>query len=121
MEAEVFEQERLALFQLAGHFFGFYSDTIGAEAHVFAAGEFFVEQHAEAFGYRLQAHLGIGFAFRAAKMGGENQARTMPQGVFDSGQGLANASVVHDPAIVEGNVEIHAHENSVVVERKIAD
>ena len=54
-------------------------------------------------------------------MGGQNQARSMPQSVFDGGQGFADSGIVHDAAIVEGDVEIHAHENTMVVERQIAN
>ena len=45
----------------------------------------------------------------------------MTQSVLDSGQGLANARVVHHPAIFERDVKVHAHENVVIVQREIAD
>ena len=38
MKAEVFEQQRLALFQLSGHLFGLGADALGAESHIFSAG-----------------------------------------------------------------------------------
>ena len=37
VEAQVLEQQSLALFELEGHFFGFLAHTLGAEADVFAA------------------------------------------------------------------------------------
>src|SRR5258706_1672394 len=46
MEAEVFEQQRLAFFEFESHLFGFGTNAFGAEANVFAARQFFVEQHA---------------------------------------------------------------------------
>ena len=117
MEAQVFEQQSLTLFQFERHFFGFRADTVRAEADVFAAGEFLVEQHAQAFGNRLEAHLRIGFALRTAEMGGQDKARAVAQSVFDGGQGFADAGVVHDAAIVEWDVEIDAHEDAMIVER----
>ena len=60
VEAEVLEQQGLAVFQFAGHLFGFQADAIGTEADVFSASKFFIEQHAEALGDGLQAYMGFG-------------------------------------------------------------
>jgi hypothetical protein len=45
----------------------------------------------------------------------------MPQSIFNRGQGLADPSFVHDSAIIERDIEIHAHEDAVVVQRQIAN
>ena len=119
VEAEVFEQQGLAFFQLARHFFGFGADALGTEADVLAARQFLVEHHAQTFGDGLEAHLGIRLAFGTAEVRGENEARAVAQSVLDGGQGFADAGVVHDAAVVERDVEIHAHEDAAVVEREI--
>src|SRR2546421_11948741 len=54
-------------------------------------------------------------------MGGEDQARSMTECVFNGGQSLANTGIVHDPSIFERDVEIHPHEDAVIVELEIAD
>ena len=54
-------------------------------------------------------------------MRGKNEPRAVAQRVLDGGQGFADARVVHDAAVVERDVKVDAHENAVVVERKIAD
>jgi hypothetical protein len=46
----------------------------------------------------------------------KNQARTMSERILDGGEGFTDASVVHDPSIFQGNVEIHAHEDAVIVQ-----
>src|SRR5581483_5466789 len=69
----------------------------------------------------LQAHLGIGLALGTAQVRGQDQARAVAQGIFDSGQSLTDAGVVHDAAVVEGYIEIDAHEHTVSIEREITD
>ena len=85
MEAQVFQQQSLAHFQLRGHFLGFRPDAIGAEADVFPTRQFFVEQHAQALGHRLQAQFEIGFALGPAEVRGQDQARSVAQSVLNSG------------------------------------
>ena len=122
VEAQVLQQQRLAFLQLARHLFGLDADAIGAEADVFAASQLVVEQHAQALRHGTQAHLGIGLALGTAEMRGQNEPRAVAQGVLDGGQGLADARVVGDAAdFVERNVEVHAHEDTMIAERQIAD
>src|SRR5208282_812932 len=42
VEAQVFEQQRLALLELKSHFFGFGTDALGAETNIFSARQFLV-------------------------------------------------------------------------------
>src|SRR5271154_6693947 len=111
MEAKILEQQGLALFQFAGYFFGFGTDALGTETHVFSAGQFFVEQHAEPLGNRLEAEQGIGPALGASEMRGENEASAVTQGVLNGGESFADAGIVHDAAVFEGDVEVDAHED----------
>ncbi len=121
MEAEVFKQQRLALLEFERHFFGFGPNALGAEANIFAARQFLVEQHAEALGDGFQTQLWIRLAFGTAQVRREDEARAVTQSVFDGGQGFADAGVVHDAAVVERDVEVDAHEDAPIVERKIAN
>ncbi len=121
VEAQVFEQERLSLFQFEGDFLGLRANALGAESDIFTARKFTIEQHAQALGNRLQAHLWIGFALGSSEMRSENETRTVAQSVLDRGQSFADAGVIHDAAIVERDVEVHAHEDAVIVEGQIAN
>src|SRR5450759_3784863 len=121
VEAEVFEQQRLAFLELERHFFGFGPNALGAEADVFAARQFFVEHHAQTLGNGLEAQLWIGLAFGTAEVRREDEAGAVSQSVLDAGQGFADAGVVHDAAVVERDVEVDTHEDAVIVEREIAN
>src|SRR5260221_4419087 len=68
VEAKVFEQQRLAFFEFECHLFGFGTNGLGAESNVFAARQFFVEQHAQTLGGGLETQLRIGLAFGAAQV-----------------------------------------------------
>ena len=117
MEAQILQQQGLALFQSSGHLLGFGADAVGTEADVFSARQFLVQQHAQAFGRRLEAHRRIGLALGPAKMGDQDQPRPVAQRVFDGGQGFADAGVVDDAAVFERDIEIDPHEDAVIVER----
>jgi len=54
-------------------------------------------------------------------MRGQYQPGAVPQRVFDRGQRLADAGIVHDAAIVERDIEVDPHENSLIVQRKITN
>ena len=121
VEAQVFQHERLPAFQLVRHLLGLRANTVRRKANVLAAPQDAIEQDAQPLGYRLQAHLGIGLALGPPEVRRQYQARAVPQRVLDAGQRLANARVVHDAAVVERDVEVNAHENAFVVQRKIAN
>ncbi len=122
MEAQVLQQQGLALFQLAGHLLGLHPDAIGAEADVFAASQLLVQHHAQALGHRPQAELGSGLALGTAQVRRQDEPCAVAQRVLDGGQGLADARVVGDPAaIIQRDIEVHAHEDAMVAEREIAD
>jgi hypothetical protein len=121
MKAQVFQQQRLAFLELARNFLGFWANTLRAKADVFAAGQLFVEQHAQTLGHGLETHLRIGLSFRTSEMRGKNQARPMAKGILDGGQGLADTSVVHDAAVFERHVKINAHEDTMITQREIAN
>src|SRR4030088_3502006 len=45
----------------------------------------------------------------------------MAQCVLDRGQSFPDARVVHDASILQRDVEVHTHENSMVIKWKITD
>src|ERR1700744_762284 len=116
MEAQVLQQQRLSALQLFGHLLGLRADAVGREADVFAAAQDVVQQDAQAFGDRLQAHLRIGLALWPAQVRSQNESRAMPQSVLDGRQRLADARVVHHTAVVKRNVEVDGHEEALVVQ-----
>ncbi len=85
VKAQVFEQQRLTLLKLGRDLFRLRPNALRAEADIFAARQFLVEQHAQPLGHWLEAHLGIRFSLGAAQVRGQNQPRSMPQRVLNRG------------------------------------
>ena len=121
VEAQILQQKGLAFFEFSGHLFGFNAHAVGTEANIFAAGQFPIKQHAETLSHWLQAHLRIRLPFRTPEVRSQDQPRSMAESMLNSWESFADAGVVHNTAIVERDVEIHAHEDAVVVERQIAN
>src|SRR6185503_5445600 len=122
MEAKVLEQERLTLLELACHLLGFNTDAVWTETHVLARCQVLVEKHPQALGDRLQAHSRIGLPLGAPKVRSQDQASSVAERVFDRGKGFFDAGIVGDSAIViKRDVEVDPHENSMIIERKIAN
>ena len=121
VKAQILEQQRLAFFQLASHLFRFNPHAVWAESHVLARCQLAVEHHAQTLRHRLQTHLGIRLAFGPPQMRCKDQARAMPQCVLNTGQGFANARVIHYPPVIQRNVEVDTHENSVIIQRQVAN
>jgi len=121
VKTEVLEQQRLAFLEFERHFFGFGPNALGAEANVFAARQFFIEQHPQTLGDGPEAQLWIGLAFGTAQVRREDETRAVAQSILDGGQGFADARVVHDASVVERDVEVDPHEDAVIVERQIAN
>ena len=76
---------------------------------------------AELFGERLrhgrEGKLGVGLALRAAEVAREDDHRALVNEVFYGRQSSDDAGVVADFAlVVEGNVEVHAHEDFFALE-----
>src|SRR6202045_3263431 len=78
VETKIFQQKSLALLKFERHFFGFFANTLGTETNVFSARQFFVQQHAKAFGNRLEAQFWIRLAFWASQVRSEDEARAVP-------------------------------------------
>ncbi len=60
-------------------------------------------------------------ALRPAKMRRQNYARSMVNGIVDCGKCGANACVVFDLTVFDGNVEVNANEDALALEINILD
>src|SRR5580704_3095317 len=114
MEAEVFEEEGLAGFEVVGHFGRDLAYAVGGEGDVFVVAEDVIEEGAEVIDDGAKAHGGDGLAFGAAEMGAEDDLGFAAESVLDGGEGLADAGVVCDDAVLERDVEVDANENALV-------
>ena len=123
VEAEVFEQQHLARFELAGHLFGNFAHAVGREGHVDGFAELLVEEFAEAVDDGAQRILRIRLALGAAEVRGKNDLGVTAQGVLDGGQRGDDAGVVGDFLAVFGerHVEVDADEDALVFEFDVAD
>ena len=101
VEAEVFEQQRLAGLEVAGHLERDVADAVGREGDVLAVGENVLEQLAQAVDDRAKAHGLDGLALGAAEVRAEDDLGLVAQRVLDGGEGLADARVVGDDAVLE--------------------
>ena len=116
MEAEVFEQERLAGFEVGGHFAGDCADAVGGEGYVLVVAEDVIEQAAKMGDEGAEAHGLDRLALGAAEVRAEDDLGLVAESVLDGGEGLADAGVVGDDAVLERNVEIDADEDALVGE-----
>ncbi len=121
VEAEVFEEEGLAGLEVVGEFFGDLADAVRGEADVFIGAEDVIEQFAEAHDDGAQAHGVDALALGAAEVGGEDDLGLVADRVLDGGDGLADARVVGDEAVLEGDVEVDTDEDALVGEIEVAD
>ena len=80
-----------------------------------------VEQGAEVIDEGAKAHGGHGLALGTAEVRAENDLGLVAERVLNGGQCLANARVVGDDAVFEGNVEVDADEDALVGEVEVAD
>src|SRR6185312_8534706 len=111
MKAKVFKEKRLPFFQPVGHLFRSHADAIGSKANVATASQLLIEQHAQAFRRRLQAHFAVYLAFRTAKMRSQDQPCAFAESIFNGGQGFTNTRVVGYAAVIgERDIKVHAHE-----------
>src|SRR5947207_3129082 len=121
MEAQILKKQRLSLLEFERHLLGLGADTVRTEANVLASCEVAIKHHSETFSHRLETHFWIGLALGTSKMRSQNQTRSMSKSVLDGGQCLAHARVVHNAAVVEGNVEVNPHENAAVGDGEVSN
>ena len=116
MKAQVFEQQNLSGLEFLDHLLGFPSDTIGRKSDVAVSTLGLVEQDAQMFRDRTQAHLRIRLTLGAAEMRSQDHVSAMLQCVIDRRKGLDDTGIVGDAAVlIEGNVEVDANEDAFVL------
>jgi hypothetical protein len=116
VEAEVLEQEGLAGFEVGGHLAGDDADAVGGEGYVLVVAEDVVEQATKMGDKGSEAHGVDGLALRAAEVRAEDHLGLVAESVLDGGESFANAGVVGDDAVFEGDVEVNADEDALVGE-----
>ena len=113
VEAQVLEQHHAAgtgLGQRGGHRL---ADRLGREDHRAA------EQLRQARRDRPQRERGIRGPLRPAQMGADEKRRPPVEGKPQGREGGANAGVVADDAVAQGDVEVDAHEQPAPVEIEV--
>src|SRR5438477_2693466 len=121
MEAQILKEQCLPLLELERHLLGLGADTVRTEANVLASCEVAIKHHPETLRDRLETHFWIGLALGTSEMRSQNQTCSMSESVLDAGQCLAHAGVVHNPAVVERNVEVNPHENAAVGDGEVSN
>ena len=116
VEAEVFEKEGLAGLEVVGHLGGDFAYAIGGEGYVFIFVEDVVEEVTKMVHDGAEAHGGDGLALGAAEVRAEDDFGVAAERVLDGGESLADAGVVGDLAIFEGDVEVDSDEDALVGE-----
>ena len=114
VEAEVLQQQGLAGFELLRHLERNVADAVGREGNVFRDVENLLQQNAQAGDERPQAHGLDRLALGPAQVRAEDDLGLVAQRVLDGGKRLADASVVGDDAVFQGDVEVHADEHTLV-------
>src|SRR5207248_4799286 len=71
--------------------------------------------------HRLQAYRRIRFTLWSSEVRGQDYACTMAQCVLNGRQGFTDTSVICDSAVLDRHVEIDPHQNTMVIEGKIAN
>ncbi len=91
--------------------------SIGADAAV-GLGDGLAQQLAQAGRHRREAHVLFHFTFGATEVGRKDHLGALAGQIIDGGQRRADAGVIGDGAgIVEGNIEIHPHQNALTAQR----
>ena len=99
VEAEIFQEENFAILERIGGLFGGKADGV--------VGEF------DGLVQKLAKAIGDGFEriFRFGQVRHEDQAAAALDDTFDRWQSLSDSTIIGDPAVFDGDVEVHAHED----------
>ncbi len=115
MEAEVLEQERLARPEPANRILGADPERIARARHVHP------EELAQALGDRPQAQSVLDLAVGPAEVAGQDDPGALREQGPDRGEGGPDARVIGDLAVLEGNVEVDADEDTLATRVDVAD
>ena len=115
VEAEVLEQHHLARLQRGAGRLHLGADAVVELLHRLA------EELGEPRGHRREAELVAALPVGAAEVAHEHQARALVEHVLDGGQRRAQPLVVLDRAVLEGDVEVDAHDDALAAEVEVLD
>ena len=123
VEAEVFQQQRLTLFEIRNKLSRNLADAIRGKAYVLVFTEDVVQQFTQTINYWAQAECGNDLALGAPEVGAEDDAGLAAEGVLNSWYGLADAGVVEDLVAIfrKRHVEVDADEHALAGKIEIAD
>ena len=116
VEADVLEDEDVAVLEGVDGGLGLLAVGVVNELHV-VAGEL-----GELVGSRLEGERGLGtVALGAAEVAHEDDLGALVLEVLDGGDGGAHARVVGDDAVLQGHVEVNAHEDALARDVRVAN
>ena len=116
VKADVLEDEDLAVLKRVHGGLGLLAVGVVDELHVIAG------KLGELVGGGLQGELRLGaVALGAAEVAHEDDLGALVLEVLDRGDGGADAGVVRDDAVLQGDVEVHAHEDALARDVGVAD
>src|SRR5574341_1329409 len=102
MEAQIFEQQNISILQSVGLTQYLFTHTVGRHLNLFP------KKSTESCCHRLETHLGVGLAFRPAKVRCKQNSRSLGQSVLNGRKTGSDAGVIRDLAsFIEGNIEVH--------------
>ena len=115
VESQILQQHHLARFR--AHRLHFGTNAVGGHFHGPS------EQFFQSLRHRLQAHLRIRLALRAAEVAREHDAGALFKSVLNCWQRRLDPLVACDllPARRKGNIEVDANEDNLVFEVQITD
>ena len=116
VKADVLEDENLAVLEGVDGGLGLLAVGVVDELHVIA------RELGELVGGRLQGERGLGaVALGAAEVAHEDDLGTLLFKVLNRGDGGADAGVVGHDAVLQGDVEVNAHEDALARDVGVAD
>ena len=111
----------LAGFEVVGQLGGDLAYAVGGEGYVLVLVHDVVEEQTEAVDDGAKAHALDDLSLGTAEVRAENDLCFAAERVLDGGNGLADASVVSDDAVLERDIEVDADEEALVFEVQVAD
>ena len=108
--ADVLQQHHVAVLERGGLCLGVLADDVGSHDDLLA------QQLAQTVGDDLQGQLRLPLALGLAHMGAEDDARTVRDQILDGRQRGDDALIARDLAVLGGDVEVAAAEDSLALD-----
>ena len=116
VEADVLEHQDVTRLDLGNGSSGLLAVGVVNELHVIAG------KLGELLGGRLERELGLGtVALGAAEVAHEHDAGAVLLEVLDGGDGGLDARVVGDDTVLQGHVEVNAHDDALALDVDVAN